>query len=239
MAREAPKGPQPSSSLPPQHNLEDAVTRAWSAVRAQPPEQLVWLGAAGEGDHRALPVLEDTLQLDLAAETLRTAAGEPVGPWWQVLTLHYLAVTARPPDSPPATTFADLPGGRTYAPIYQQRVIGRLCATAGRDEQTLRTAAAALAARPARKGGLARERSGRACPPFRGPVDASISHEPLALDFQLFPRIALRLIWHGADEEFPPSATLLLPADLPAYFCPEDIVVLSEQLVARLSGRGF
>ena len=34
-------------------------------------------------------------------------------------------------------------------------------------------------------------------------------------------------------------ATLLLPANIEAYFCSEDIVVLSEQLISRLCGRGF
>ena len=60
-----------------------------------------------------------------------------------------------------------------------------------------------------------------------------------AFDFDMFPRVCVRLIWHAADEEFPPSATLLLPANIDAFFCIEDIVVLSERLVARLGGRGF
>ena len=54
-----------------------------------------------------------------------------------------------------------------------------------------------------------------------------------------FTRLAIRLIWHAGDDEFPPSATLLLPANIEAYFCAEDIVVLSERLVARLGGGTF
>jgi hypothetical protein len=46
-------------------------------------------------------------------------------------------------------------------------------------------------------------------------------------------------VWHAPDDEFPASATLLLPPNIEDYFCSEDIVVLSESLVARLSGRGF
>ena len=57
--------------------------------------------------------------------------------------------------------------------------------------------------------------------------------------FDELPRVSLRLIWHAADEEFPPSATLLLPANIEEYFCSEDIVVLSECLVARLGGRPY
>jgi len=54
--------------------------------------------------------------------------------------------------------------------------------------------------------------------------------------FDVFPRLTLRLVWHAPDEEFPPSATLLLPDNIEAFFVAEDIVVLSECLVARLGG---
>ena len=93
-------------------------------------------------------------------------------------------------------------------------MIARLCATAGRDAQRLTAAAESLGGKAAAGG------------------DA-------AFDFWVFPRILLRLIWHAPDDEFPPSATLLLPANVESYFCSEDIVVLSESLVARLGGRPF
>ena len=93
-------------------------------------------------------------------------------------------------------------------------MLGRLCATAGRDARTLADAANSLAGRP---------------------VDAQTGD--LAFDFDLFPRLTIRLIWHAPDEEFGPAATLLLPANIEAYFCIEDIVVLSERLVSRLEGR--
>ena len=93
-------------------------------------------------------------------------------------------------------------------------MIARLCATAGRDAARLRAAAGALGGRVAPGG------------------DA-------AFDFDVFPRLSLRLIWHTADEEFPPCATLLLPANIQSYYCVEDIVVLSERLVSRLGGGPF
>ena len=115
---------------------------------------------------------------------------------------------------PPTIIFADLATARSYAGVYQGRVIARLCATAGRDAAKLSAAAASLGGKPAAGG------------------DA-------AFDFDIFPRISLRLIWHAPDDEFPASATLLLPANLESYLCSEDIVVLSESLVSRLGGRPF
>jgi hypothetical protein len=55
----------------------------------------------------------------------------------------------------------------------------------------------------------------------------------------VFPRFSIRLVWYSPDDEFPSSATLLVPANAESYFCPEDLVVLSERLVSRLAGQPF
>ena len=174
---------------PPQHNFEDAATRGLAAVRAQRPEQLRWLGARPSGEGWAVKVLDDLLTVELEGGSVRASAGGAVGPWWRVLTLHYLGVAG-------------------------QRVIERLCHTAGRDEQTFRRAAEVLGGVPATDG------------------DAGF-------DFQVYPRVRLRLVWYAGDEELPPSAVLLLPANIESFFCVEDTVVLSERLVSRLGGGRF
>ena len=199
---------------PPQHNLRTAAARALAAVRAQDPEQLQWLGARPQDERWAVPVLDEVLSADLDDGAVRRADGQAVRPWWQILTLHYLSVTGRPAERAPEVTFADLPGGRGYASVYQQRVIGRLCGTAGRDKQTLCRAGAALAGTP-------------------------VSAGDVAFDLQAFPRIRLRLIWYAGDEELPPSAVMLLPENIRAFLAVEDIVVLSERIVSRLGGGGF
>jgi len=61
----------------------------------------------------------------------------------------------------------------------------------------------------------------------------------MGYDFNLFPKISLRLLWYAPDEEFPPSATVLLPENILSFFSVEDTVVLSESLIARLSGKNF
>jgi hypothetical protein len=128
--------------------------------------------------------------------------------------LHYLAVAGRPEPREPEVTFADLPDGRGYADVYDSRVLKRLCATAGRDAATLRDAAEAL-------GGL------------------EVPGGDMAFQFTVFPRVAIRMIWHAPDEEFAPSATILLPGNVDEFFCTEDMVVLCESCVARLGGRPF
>ena len=93
-------------------------------------------------------------------------------------------------------------------------MIERLCATAGQSVEKLRAAAAALGGR-------------------------TVTGGDAAFDFDVFPRFPVRLVWHAPDDEFPSSATLLLPANAESYFCSEDLVVLSERLMSRLAGRAL
>jgi hypothetical protein len=199
---------------PPQENYRVAVEKAVEALARQTPDQLAWLGAVERDGLWRVAVLEDTLAIDPATGRVTTSAGSVVQITWQVLVLHYLAVAVRPEPQAPEVSFADLPSGRGYAGVYDKRVIKRLCGTAGRNLDTLRRAAKSLGGRPAEGGDAA----------FR---------------FDVFPRLPVQLIWHASDEEFPPSATVLLPGNAEEWFCTEDIVVLCESLVARLSGRGF
>jgi hypothetical protein len=201
-----------------QINIQRAKELAFDALRKQSAEQLCWLGAEPTGTLWRLPVLNSAFLIDLPRRSVATAGGEPVRPAWAILALHYLAVDSRPAHCRPAVTFADLPTARSYASVYNQRTTGRLCATVGRSLQSLQEAAAALNAEPA------------ACD--QGSCSA-------AYVFQVFPRVSVQLIYHAPDEEFPPSATLLLPENIESFFCSEDVVVLSECLVSRLCGKPF
>lgn len=198
----------------PQKNLQQATERAFEALKSQTDQQIRWLGAEPVGGLWRLPVLNDAFEVDLASGRVTTETGREVGPAWQILALHYLAVAARPDSRPPEVTFADLAAARSYADVYERRTTQRLCTSVGREAGSLRAAAARLGARAVPGGDAA----------FR---------------FDVFPRLAIELVWYAPDEEFPPSATLLLPANIESYFCAEDIVVLSERLVLRLCGRPF
>ena len=204
----------PLGERPRQDHLEVATKLGFEQLADQTDEQLAWLGGQGAGDVWRVPVLNEVFEVDRSAGRITADSGQDVPGPWRILTLHYLAVKARPPSSDPSTSFAHLPGAQAYAQVYRGRVLGRLCATAGRDAATLTAAVAAA--------------GGRAAEAETG---------DRAFDFVIFPRLAIRLIWHAPDEEFGSSATLLLPANIEAYLCIEDIVVMSERLVARLQGR--
>jgi hypothetical protein len=195
-------------------HLQRATEMAFEVLGRQAGEQMLWLGAVPSDSTWRLPVLSDRFQVDLSARKITASAGREVGPQWRILALHYLGIALRPERLAPEVTFADLPTARSYAQVYHRRTSARLCATAGRDAATLRAAAAGLGGRM---------------------VDGGDA----AFQFDVFPRLSLGLVWHAGDEEFPSSATLLLPANVESYFGSEDVVVLAECLVARLAGRPF
>lgn len=198
---------------PPQNNLGVATVKAVEALRNQSARQLAWLGARCERDVWRVGVLDGDIEVNFTSGAAVIEAVQ-ISPQWRLLVLHYLAIMEQPACRTPTITFAELPGARTYADVYRQRVNVRLCATAGRDADSFREAAVALGGRTADGG------------------DA-------AFDFDVFPRLSLRLIWYGPDDEFSASATLLLPDNIESFFCIEDIVVLSERLVSRLTGCPF
>jgi len=205
----------PRSHVPsPQEAYRRAAELGFATFSRQSREQLSWLGAERSGGSWRVAVLNDVFEVDESDQRIVTSAGNPAGPAWSVLVLHYLSLVDRPEARPAAIAFADLPESRSYAGVYDGRVVKRLCATAGRNAQTLQAAAGNLGGQPVDEGDL-------------------------AFDFTPFPRLTVRLIWHAPDDEFPPSATLLLPENIEAYFCAEDVVVLSEGLVARLGGQPF
>jgi len=200
--------------VPKQENLKRATELGLDAAGLQSEEQLQWLGLERSDGNWVLPVLGEKITIDLSAGQLSTGDGEEISAAWRILVLHYTAINGKPEDREPSIVFADLPESRTYAGIYQGRVISRLCGTVGRDGEALGVAALTLGGKPVEAGDL-------------------------AYDFEIFPRVKFRLIWHAADDEFPASATLLMPDNIEAYFCSEDVVVLSERLVSRLCGRPF
>ncbi|MFV2066412.1 MAG: DUF3786 domain-containing protein [Pirellulales bacterium] len=198
----------------PQEPDRIAKQKAVESLRSQSAAQLEWLGAQRAGSRWRLPVLDEVLPVQPDTGEVFRDDGQSIRSGWRILVLHYLDVRTRPRAQPTDATFASFPSARTYASVYENRVNGRLCATVGKDLDTLRTAANAIGARDVPGGDM-------------------------AIEVNVFPRIPVRLIWYAGDEELPPACTLLLPANIDSFLCTEDIVVLSESFVSRLSGKPF
>ena len=194
---------------PKQPNYQQALDAAFEAARSQTAEGLAALGARSLGGGRCeLDVLEDVFTVDLAAGTV-TVSGAEAPPDWRILSLHYLAAFQPCPPFTRWLSFSDIPEIRGYKPVFDKRVIGRLCATAGRDRGTFVAASAAVGGRRFEWGDE-------------------------GFEFRAFPRLAVGIAWYAGDEELPPGASFVYPDNVTAFLPIEDVVVLAEAIVARL-----
>ena len=204
-----------------QTNYQEALSRALECVRRRPARNLAALGAREAPSQRLeLPVLERIFLIDLGAGTVALSDGrgaaseESLRIGWKILALHYLSADVPWPPCASWRSFGDLPEARGYESVYSARVIGWLCATAGQERDQLAAAATRLGAQPVPLGDEG----------FR---------------FQFFPRLEVRLAWYAGDEELGPGVSFLYPDNVLCFLSVEDVVVLSESLVGRLSRKGW
>jgi len=131
---------------------------------------------------------------------------------WQILALHYLAVLVPWAVGPLWVSFGEKREARGHDAVYRGRVLVRFCATAGGDREGFVRAA----------GGLGGE-----------PVDMGDE----GFKFQVFPRLAVVIVWYAGDEECGPGSSLLYPSKIMSILSVEDVVVLSERLVGGLQDK--
>ncbi|MFO7964387.1 MAG: DUF3786 domain-containing protein [Desulfobacterales bacterium] len=127
----------------------------------------------------------------------------------QVLILHYL-LGGEAFDSPPDwVSYREIPGASFYFSAFAKRAVNPLKSVFGQNIPGLKHAAGVLNANPVEPG------------------DA-------AFEFDVFPRVPLRLIvWEG-DAEFPAEANILFRAGVEKILSPEDIAWMAGMLVYRL-----
>lgn len=199
--------------LPRQTNYELAFAKALEKAREVPEGNFSGLGAEVCSDGMLkLPVLDTHFLVSLTDGTVTLPDGRPTDIAWGILTMHYLASPAEDIEIEPSVNFAGMPDAIGYAGPYDGRVIQRFLHTVGRTEESFRDAARKLLGVPIRAG------------------DAAYS-------FHVFPTFPVTVIWHGGDEELPPGATMLYTADAHERLHVEDVVVLSELLVGKFSGK--
>lgn len=196
-----------------QVNYEIALARAFAELRKTDPGNLAVLGAEkSKGQDFELNVLDSRYSIDPARERI-VPAGDPaagaVPIEWQILILHYLNAQKPQPEFSRWLSFADIQEGRGYLPVFNQRVTGRLCATAGRDRETFR----------------------RACEKLGG---MKFEWGDEGYRFQVFPLLPVGIAWYAGDEELGPGATFLYPDSIQSFFPVEDTVVLAECVVSKL-----
>lgn len=178
-------------------------------------ERLALIGArlAEDGGTIILPSLcwEFRVQASPFAMSVLPGGGE-VSMVWQILVLDYLGAR-EPVPARGFASFADFPDGRGYQPAFEQRVIGRLSRTAGRDRQTFVQAVERLGGAPVGQG-------------------------PVRCILRFFPLLEFQVVRYEGDEDFPPSCNVLFSDNLLSILTMEDGIVAAERLVSALEGKG-
>jgi len=129
----------------------------------------------------------------------------------QILILHYLMARSPAAVAGDWVAYREIPGAAFYFGAFVKRAIDPLKKAFGQNIAGLAAAAGRLMGRPVEPG------------------DAGF-------EFQVFPKVPLRLILYAGDAEFAPEANILFDRSIGGMLSPEDIAWLAGMLVYRLIG---
>ena len=206
--------------LPKQTNYQTALDIAWDNLTRREPDEIEALGARRDAQcprRWHLAVLDGEFDIDLNERTIEVAAKGDEGRRspdvaWRILALHYLLADVPVSHTGRLISFEQIPEARGYARPYNGRVIGRFCATVGRERESISSAVVAIGAK-------------------------LVTGGDLAARIEVFPHVSVTIIWYAGDDEFPPGASFLYEDTITKLLPVEDIVVTAERLVSRLSGK--
>jgi hypothetical protein len=166
-------------------------------------------GADGKG-RIAVRYLGRDVWFSFPEGVLETPAGGPLSLREEILILHYLEKASGIPPTGKWISFAEIPGGTFYHPVFLQRSKGPLVKFFGEDPQRLMVLAS-----------------------------GEVGGEPWDMGdtgviIQVFPHVVLGMVLWRGDREFPPEGNVLFDSSITGYLPVEDIVILAETVVWKL-----
>ena len=175
--------------------------------------------ACGEGIYRRVNATEERIELKYLGRNLRLSFPEgaiesedsqPLSLREEIVLFHYLEKVSGSPLTGNWISFAEIPGGTFYTPVFLQRCKTPLVNHFGTDPEIL------LSVSDTEIGG------------------APWSFGDVGVRIQVFPRIPLGLALWRADSEFPPEGNVLFDSSIPGHLPVEDIVILTETVIWKL-----
>jgi hypothetical protein len=152
--------------------------------------------------------------LCLPGGTMETPdVGGPLSLREEILILHYLEKASGIPTTGRWISFAEIPGGAFYHPVFLQRSKAPLVKFFGEEPQKLLV--------------LASEEVG----------GESLALGDAGVKIQVFDRVALGMVLWKGDAEFPPEGNVLFDSSISGYLPVEDIVILAETIIWKLIKR--
>lgn len=205
--------------LPKQDNLPLARRMALEGLlKSDPAERAARGGGRFEtaergGGRIGVRYLGREVWLSLPGGTMETSDGGRLSLREEILILHYLERASGIPPTGNWISFAEIPGGTFYHPVFLQRSKAPLVKYFGEEPQKLLVLAA-------------------------GEVGGeSLTLGDAGVRIPVFPRVPLGVVLWKGDAEFPPEANILFDSSVTAYLPVEDMVILAETVVWKLIKR--
>lgn len=205
--------------LPTQDNLPLARRMAVEGLLNSDPAERAARGGgqfeAGEGGKSRIGVryLGREIWFSLPGGTMEIPGGDRLSLREEILILHYLERASGIPSTGKWISFAEIPGGAFYHPVFLQRSKAPLVKFFGEEPQKL------LALAAGEMGG------------------ESLTLGDAGVRIPVFPRVPLGMVLWRGDAEFPPDGNLLFDSSISGYLPVEDIVILAETVVWKLIKR--
>jgi hypothetical protein len=163
------------------------------------------------GKRISLGYLGREVRLSFPPGTLEPINGAgPLPSREEILILHYLEKAGGTLPTGQWTSFAEIPGGTFYHPVFLQRCRAPLVRHFGEDPERLLS--------------LAGEEMG----------GKQWSFGDVGVTIQVLPRVSLGLVLWKGDAEFPPDGNILFDSSIIDYLPVEDIVILTETIIWKL-----
>jgi hypothetical protein len=156
-----------------------------------------------------VPFFDDTIDLAIPGFSFRSTKGFNITLTTKIIILHYLIHASGDPLGAALVPYEDIPGCRSYLPVFERRVVKPLIGAFGYSRDAFVAASREL--------GGKEEEYGNG-----------------SFTLSAFPRLPITFILWEGDDDFPPSVKVLFDRSINAYLPLEDIVVISKMAATRI-----
>ena len=156
-----------------------------------------------------VPSFDEIIELSIPGFSFHSSKSANITLTTKIILLHYLIHASGTPLTGELVTYEDVPGCRSYAPVFERRVTKPLLSAFGYD----------------------RDAFGRAGASLRG-LQTEFGDASFRLD--AFPRVPITFVLWEGDQDFPPSMKVLFDRTVHQYLPLEDIVVVSKMAATRI-----
>jgi hypothetical protein len=157
----------------------------------------------------SVPFFNETIELAMPGFSFKSLKGSNITLVTKIIILHYLIQASGNPVGATLVPYEDIPGCRTYLPVFERRVVKPLISAFGYSRDAFLAAGTLL-----------------------GGKEEEYGHASFTLS--AFPRLPITFILWEGEEEFPPSIKVLFDQSIHTYLPLEDIVVVSKMAMTRI-----